>query len=294
MDDILQQSILTNFFEAYESNSPVADEIATRVTSKGRSNKYDWIGQLPGLRKMLGERVPQKLSAYTYTLENEEYEASIEVKRADIKDDETGKYLVQAREIGGSVKEYPDEAIFGDLLPNGVSNVAYDGQNFFDTDHPVGTDGEVQSNLFTLALNATNFETVYSALRNLKGDHGKRVNKKLDVRLVVPVALEATARALVEAKQTVTGGGAVVDNPHYGKAKVIVATELEDADAWYLINVAGEVRAFIIQEREFIPFEALEDGSEKAWWNKKFYYGTYWRGAFGYGLYHKAVASIPS
>lgn len=291
MDDVLQASILTNFFETYEATDPVANKIAMRVPSKGASNSYAWISQLPGLRKMLGERVPAKLKAFKYTLDNEEYEASLEVRRADIKDDQTGKYLTQARAIGESVKEFPDEQIFGDLLPNGETNVCYDGQNFFDTDHPVSDDSaEVQSNLLNLPLTGDNFATARTTLRSFKGSAGKLVNKKLDLKLVVPVQLEATARAIVEPENIVVGG-VPVKNPNYNAAEVIVAAELTDANDWYLVNAAGEVKAFVIQEREFEPFEALEDGAEKAFWNKVYYYGTYWRGAFGYGLWHKALKS---
>ena len=291
MDEILQQSILTNFFESYEATTPVADQIATRVQSKGASEDYGWIGQVPGLRKMLGERVPEELKAYKYSLPNEEYEASVKVLRKDIKDDATGKYLVQAQSIGESVKEYPDEVIFGTLLPAGATTLCYDGQYFFDTDHPIGDTGAVQSNKLTLSLTADNFATARLTLRKLQGDKGKLVNKTLDLKLVVPVELEATARQIVEQEKVVVGGVGV-DNPNYKGAEVVVSPELTSATNWYLINAHGAVKAFIIQEREFIPFEALAEGSEKAFWNKVFYYGTYWRGAFGYGLYHKAVGSF--
>lgn len=290
MDALLQKGILTNFFEAYEATAPVADELMTKVTSTGAGEDYAWISGNPSLRKMLGERVPQRFKAYKYHLDNEEYEASVEVLRKDIKDDTTGKYLTQARSIGESVKEFPDEQIFGDLLPNGFANLAYDGQYFFDTDHGYGEDGAVQSNLLTSALDATSFATARTMLRQMKLDNGKRINKKLDLRLIVPVELEATARGIVEPENIIVGGVPVA-NPNYQAAKVVVSTELTDANNWYLANVAGTILPFVEQTREFIPFEALEDGSEKAWWNKIYYYGTYWRGAYGYGLYQKIVGA---
>jgi phage major head subunit gpT-like protein len=48
-------------------------------------------------------------------------------------------------ELGQSAGEHPDELVFG-LLKAGASTLCYDGQNFFDTDHPVlDENGVVQS-----------------------------------------------------------------------------------------------------------------------------------------------------
>ena len=37
MDEILQQSILTNFFEAYEATTPVADQIEPVCSQRARA-----------------------------------------------------------------------------------------------------------------------------------------------------------------------------------------------------------------------------------------------------------------
>jgi phage major head subunit gpT-like protein len=238
------------------------------------------------MRKMNGERIPSKLKAYTYTLVNEEYESSIEVKRADIKDDQTGQYGPLARSIGESARMYPDEVVFGTLLPGGFSTLCYDGQYFFDTDHPVG-DGTTQSNSLALDLDATNLATAIKMLEQMKDDSGRPFNKQLDLLLVVGPGNRSTAESLLDLQFT-TGG---MSNINYKKAQLLVNPWITDDDSWYLINMAGVVKPFVVQEREFIPFEALEDDSEKAFWNKRYFYGTYWRGNFGYGLYQKAVGS---
>lgn len=290
MEPVLEQSILTNFFEAYEATESSSTELAMTVKSKGASEDYGWLGQMHGLREMLGERVPQKLKAYKYALPNREFEDSVEVKHSDIKDDQTGKYLTTARSIGQLVKEFPDEQIYGELMPNGENMPCYDGQNFFDTDHPINEEtSAVQSNYFTSTpLTAENFAKVRLAMLSFKGDKGKAVNKKLDLRLVVPVQLEAAAKAIVEPENIVVGG-VPVKNPNYNAAKVKVSSELTAEKGWYLINVAGEIKPFVIQEREYEPLSFLGENSEKGWWNKKYYFGTYWRGAFGYGLWHRAI-----
>lgn len=289
MESILAKGLLTNFFEGYNSVETHWQEVATKVPSTARSENYAWIGSIPRLRKMKGERIPKKLLEHTYTITNEEYEASIEVNHADIKDDQTGQYGIQAKSIGESAKAFPDELVFETLLPGGFTSLCYDGQYFFDTDHPIGETGATQSNKLTVALDATNFQTARTMLRKMKDDFGRpTMNRNMDLLIVVPADLEATAETIFEALVNSNGS----TNTLKGKARILVADWLADTNNWYLLNVAGIIKPFVVQEREFIPFEALEEGSESNFMRKKNYYGTYWRGNAGYGLYQKAVGSL--
>ncbi len=289
MDTItIRKGLLTNFFEGYDAAETLWDQVATKVPSTAASEDYGWLGSVPRLREMDGERIPQKLMEYTYTLKNKEFEASIEVRHADLKDDQTGKYGPLVRSIGESAKTYPDELVFGSLLPNGFTNLAYDGQYFFDTDHPVGNTGSTFSNKGTAALDATSFNVARVALLKAKDDFGRPVNQGADLRLIIPVDLLSAAEALLEAE--FLAGGA--NNVNYKKASIVVSPWLTDTNNWYLINAQGVIKPFIVQEREFIPFEALEEGSSENWWRKKNYYGTYWRGNAGYGLFQKAYGAL--
>lgn len=288
MDTILKKGLLTNFFEGYDAAESQWAKIATKVPSTAASETYGWLGSVPRMREMEGERIPAKLLEYEYTLRNKEFEASIEVKHTDIKDDQTGKYGTMVRSIGESARQYPDELIFGNLLPNGFTNLGYDGQYFFDTDHPVGKTGSTFSNKGTSALDATSFTAARVALLKAKDDFGRPVNANGNLALVIPVDLVSTAETLIEAEYLASGA----NNTNYKKAEIIVSGWLTDANNWYLVNTSGIVKPFILQEREFIPFEALEEGSEGHFWRKKNFYGTYWRGNAGYGLHQKAYGAI--
>lgn len=289
LSTLLTKGLLTNFFEGFNAAETSWDKVATKVPSTARSETYGWLGSVPRLREMKGERVPKKLLEYSYTLVNKEFEASIEVDHADLKDDQTGQYGVLARSIGEAAKTYPDELIFTDLLPNGFTQLAYDGQYFFDTDHPVGETGTTQSNRGTSALDATSFAAARTALRKMQDDYGRpTLNTNMDLLLVVPPDLENTALTIIEAQFLASGA----NNTLYNAARILVAPWLSDTNNWYLLNTAGTIKPFIVQEREFIPFESLEDGTEPNFMRKKNYYGTYWRGNAGYGLYQKAFGSI--
>lgn len=283
---LLKKGLQTAFFEGFDSVSPVWPELAMRVPSTGPSEDYAWVSGLPRMREMRGERIPKKLKDYGFTLVNKEYEASVEVPQKDIDDDQTGKFLPIVRGIGESAREYPDELLFTSLIPNGFTNLAYDGQYFFDTDHQDGASG-VQSNKLTLALTADNFNIARVRLLSFKDDVGRPVNRRQELRLMVPLDLLSVAESIVEDRTLSTGG----DNPNYQKAKIIVNPWATDTNDWFLFNVAGVTKPFVVQERDFEPFDSLEKGSETRFMRRVNYYGTYWRGNAGYGLWQKAIGS---
>lgn len=111
-------------------------KIATVVKSTTAQNEYGWLGDFPSVRKWIGDRVIQGLSAHRYTIVNDDFELTIGVKRKNIEDDNIGIYTPMFQDMGMSVSAAPPELIYG-LLKAGFSTPCYDGQYFFDTDHPV-------------------------------------------------------------------------------------------------------------------------------------------------------------
>lgn len=125
------------------------EKIAMPVQSLGpsgsRDETYGWIGNLPAMREWIGSRVIGNLSAYGFTITNRKFELTVSVDRTDIEDDRLGTFKPAFAEMGGMARQsssgHPDELIFN-LLKNGFTSPCFDGQNFFDTDHPViGDDG---------------------------------------------------------------------------------------------------------------------------------------------------------
>ena len=110
-------------------------QIATEVLSTTASNEYGWLGQMPSMRKWLGDRVVNRASAHKYAIANDDYELTVAVKRTHIEDDNIGIYRPLMEEMGRATAAHPDEDIFR-LLKAGFDTECYDGQAFFDTDHP--------------------------------------------------------------------------------------------------------------------------------------------------------------
>jgi phage major head subunit gpT-like protein len=111
-------------------------KIATVITSNTNSNTYGWLGAFPQLREWLGDRVVKDIAESAYQIVNKKYEATLGVDRADIEDDNIGQYSVIAKEMADEVERFFNQNI-ADLLANGFTNLCYDGQPFFDGDHPV-------------------------------------------------------------------------------------------------------------------------------------------------------------
>jgi phage major head subunit gpT-like protein len=142
---IINQSNLNNLFIGYKATYQQAfdgvtanwPKIATLVPSGTRTEKYAWLGQFPMLREWVGDRHVKNLESYDYTIKNKDYEVTISIDRNDIADDQFGVYTPMVAEMGRAAATHPDELVFG-LLGAGFNEKCYDGQNFFDHDHPMG------------------------------------------------------------------------------------------------------------------------------------------------------------
>lgn len=124
-------------FETAKAKAPTQwASIATRVPSGNTSNTYGWLGQFPKLREWTGDRVFNSIKEYGYTVTNKLYEATVDIPRTAVEDDELGTYTPLFQEMGYAAATHPDEIIFG-LLKNGNTELCYDGKPFFTNDHPV-------------------------------------------------------------------------------------------------------------------------------------------------------------
>lgn len=136
----LLQSLKVGFSKAFQdalTGTPTDwQKVATRVPSSTASNTYGWLNQFPTLREWVGDRVVKDMAAQAYQVQNKLYEGTVGVARTDIEDDTVGVYTPLFAEMGRAAAAHPDSLVFG-LLAAGESSACYDGQNFFDTDHPV-------------------------------------------------------------------------------------------------------------------------------------------------------------
>lgn len=137
---ILNQAFSAAFAEGIQNAAPQWSQVATLITSNTSEQRYGWLGKITRFREWVGERNYQNLIAHDYTIKNRTFENSVVVNRDEIEDDQYGVYAPVMRQLGQDAALHPDELVFG-LLKAGFTTPCYDGQYFFDTDHPVGLPG---------------------------------------------------------------------------------------------------------------------------------------------------------
>ncbi|QEA14271.1 Mu-like prophage major head subunit gpT family protein [Comamonas flocculans] len=137
---ILNQAFSGAFRGALAQAAPMWSQAATLVPSTTAETKYAWLGQITRFREWIGERQIQNLVLHDYAIKNKTFENTVAVGREEIEDDQYGVYTPVIQQLGQDAALHPDELVFG-LLNAGFSTPCYDGQYFFDTDHPVGAPG---------------------------------------------------------------------------------------------------------------------------------------------------------
>lgn len=143
------KALYTSFSAAFQGGfggvAPMYGRVAMVTQSSTRETQYGWMNSIPGMREWIGDRVVKNISASDYTIKNKKYENTVAVNRDDIEDDNIGIYAPMFQELGRGAAVLPDTLVWS-LLASGFTTNCYDGQYFFDTDHPViDANGVVQS-----------------------------------------------------------------------------------------------------------------------------------------------------
>ena len=131
------------FGDAYGKAPVFWDKIAMKVESTSRDETYGWLGQFPQMREWLsGEREVKSLEAFGFAITNRKFESTVGISRDDFSDGKLGLFKPMIAEMAHTARQHPDTIIFP-LLAAGFTSLCYDGQYFFDTEHPVrNEDGE--------------------------------------------------------------------------------------------------------------------------------------------------------
>ena len=125
-----------SFQRGFDAVVPMYDRIATTVPSSTLIEDYGWLGEIPGMREWIGDRMINNLSQHDYSIRNKSFELTVGVDRDRFEDDQYGIFTPMMESLGYEARLHPDKLVFT-LLAAGFATACYDGQYFFDTDHPV-------------------------------------------------------------------------------------------------------------------------------------------------------------
>lgn len=279
------------FNEAFQAAPTKWERIATKLPSNSGSNFYGWLSTFPRMRQWVGAKHVKSLESSDYEVPNKDFEATIEVERKHVEDDQVGMYIPSAKMVGYSAAQLPDEIVF-EAVNQGFSAPCYDGQAFFDTDHlvgeqPVSNMSTAPLSSITIAAAQASFGVARAAMRSIKDEEGRSMNITPTV-LLVGVALEDTARALLTNDKLGDGS----PNPYKGAAELIVDARITSSTAWYLLDTSKPIRPFIYQERKAPEFVYQVNGiSESVFTMKAYKFGVEARAAAGYGFWQLAHGS---
>ena len=252
------RDITAKFDNGVDSAQPFYPTVCYDASSVRSSEKYGWIGNMPGMREWVGDRQFSELRSANFVIDNKHFESSLAIKKTDIADDNLGQYGPIMEQLGIEAAHHPDELWFN-ALELGESTACFDGQFFFDTDHSWGKSG-TQSNDLTSTVVSTSAVTVAelkTAIRaavkqmlGFKNDQGKlyhrpTVSRLNDLTLLVPLALRDVAYDALESQLLSNSTNVIVDRP------TIVASPYLTSDVkFYLFKTGDPVKPFVFQQRE--------------------------------------------
>lgn len=289
-------TLKTTFNKAFDTAPSDWQKTAMLVPSGSSQNNYDWLDRFPRMRKWIGDKVIKALKANQYVIVNDDFEATVGVRRNDIEDDNLGIYAPMAQDAGFSAKQLPDE-IVSDLKNGAFANKCYDGQYFYDTDHPVtNAAGAVQSvsNKLTTALSAAtlaaataSYGAARQAIMKMTDNEGRPLGLVPDT-LEVPPALEAVANLICTNPKLADNG----PNPFMGTAKVLVNPRLTSDTAWFLHCTTRPVKPFVYQQRKAPVFvQQINPDADDVFSRGEYKFGAEARAAGGYTFWQMSVGS---
>jgi phage major head subunit gpT-like protein len=293
---LLTKGLRSEFFDRFGKAMTHFQEFATRVPSTSDAETYRWLGTVPRMREWGTGRLARGLRTESYSVENLKYEATIEVDRDEIADDQTGQIRMRVGELAQRAATHKDY-LLSQLLINGGSAgfTSYDGVTFFNAAHVSGGSGS-QSN--EVSFNAAagsgvptsdefriTLQQAITQMLSFKDDQGEPMPLSASgLVCVVPPVMLFTAMEVL--------GSAVVNstsNVMQSVARVVALPWLTAQNIWYLLKTDGVVRPFIFQDREPVEFGSLAEESEEGFKREKLLFGVRARYRMTYGYWQFAV-----
>lgn len=292
---LLTKGVRSEFFNQFDATKVNFQDLATILKSTTRTEQHRWLGTVPNLREFGTGRVAKGLRAESFDVLNNKYEATLEVDRDELSDDQTGQINIRVRELAMRAATHKDY-LLSLLLANGGSAGfnSYDGVSFFNDAHVSGASGNQDNNLTASAAAPTaptiaEFQAaVASAIQQMmsfKDDQGEPMMvSQSGITCVVPTNMYFNAVTAMQA--------AIIsntDNALKGAAQVLAFPWLTTTDVMYVLKTDGIVRPFIFQDREPLEFGSLTNDSEEGFLREKYLYGVRARYRMTYGYWQYAV-----
>lgn len=295
---ILETALNALFHNSYMSmlsrpDFQAMNALFTVVNSTTGKEDYAWLGDVPLIKEWIGNKEIGSILDYDYTIKNKDWSAGFGIDRNELEDGGTpiaADSRVAALAMAAAKHRY--ELVI-DLIINGTSNLAYDGQAFFAsrTEHSGVNDNLLAGTGTSLAQIKADITSARTAMMRFVSDAGRTLGLRGDT-IVCPPELEATMLEAVRAASLVTSGSGTTYNPVSQWIRNVVAVpELSDTTDWYLFSTDMPVKPFIYQSRK-APTPVLDDTTTRK--DRKIEYSVEMRDNAGYGFYQMGVKVVNS
>ncbi len=209
------------------------------------------LGSAPMPKESKGGMTIQDFIEREITIKPQDWDITVKISHNAIKDDQTGSLDRKVRAAGENFQKHINKLVFqvlnaGDATTYGL---AYDGQDFFDSDHvDAGADYQTnQDNEGALALSLDNYETSWAAAKLFRDDQGEFTDFNYDLIVVPPVLAREAANIAENPQDYGTANRAI--NPFASGLSFIVSPEL-DTTAYHLIASNESHKPLVLGLRE--------------------------------------------
>lgn len=241
--DELTQAIIRS------GEDPLLADFTMNVDSNKASENYPIVGDAPRLTRFDDVIEIKSMSDALVNLPNLDYGMGIKIKKKELEDDQTGAIKMR---VGESTAELDDQKrrIVLESLESGA--LVYDGVPFFDDAHPArGLAPAFDNNLgisgTTSALVQTDLHLGIEALLAMRDEAGRMVNKSLSkLGIIAPPGFRRQILEAVQAPVTNNTSNVGVSGIDW---RIVFSAELVNTGRWYLFNLSGRIKPFLLQSR---------------------------------------------
>ena len=297
----LTAGVRTLFAESLLTANNAWEPLAMTVKSDKFAENYNWLDGLPQMKEFLDARQAAGLKETSFSLVNKTWEATLEIDRATLEDEQYGQIRLQVQMLANQAATHKEQLLMT-LIENGETGKAADGVAFFGA-HSTGT------NVGNDAFSATALQAAKEAMARFK-DSNNNYLRVIPDTIVIPPELEGEVLETVGSDVVVvrvgdgtasSGATASTDyvNIQKGRWKVIVSPFITTATRWAIFDTSKPVKPFIHQDRVPARLEAPGDEtdgqrmSDLLFTRNKLQYGVYARYAMGYGLWQLGYENAP-
>lgn len=296
----LQAQFNMDFQEAFGKRKNLWMEKAYRANSTSYKTVFHWLAEQPEMRKWVGARVYNNLISRAYELKNEDWEYTFTVDKNDVFYDNLGAYEDRGRVAGDVGGRWYDKVVT-DAQIAGNTTVCWDGQFFYDTDHPVVFDdagaGTYSNSLSTKPLTADNVWEACATMMAYKGENGvpmeivpgvlevpPQLGKKAFEAVSAPISTAVVKNVAGTENVAAAGISNVLPdllNSIQGALKVVINPRLASQAQVYYIHSVDRIKPFVMQVAlDPTGLVQITDPTHPEVFNgKRFVFGTEAKGA---------------